>query len=151
LPEWEARTKAFTNVELVERRPPSEVPALLASGHVLLAPYQSKVGIGLDTIDIAQYFSPLKMFEYMAAGRPILSSTLPVLQEVLVDGETALLRDGADVQLWVDALRLLQGDPALRARLGTAARHTLVEHYTWNARARSVISGLEHISRNIRA
>ncbi|MEG3089314.1 glycosyltransferase family protein [Sphingomonas sp. PB4P5] len=142
LPEWQAKVAGIANVELIGRRPPSEVPALLASGHALLAPYQSKVGIGLDKIDIAEYFSPLKMFEYMAAGRAIVSTALPVLREVLTDGETALLRDGDNVDAWVIALRDLRDDRVLRQRIGGAARQMLIEHYTWDARARSVLSGL---------
>ncbi|WP_149537285.1 glycosyltransferase family 4 protein [Siccirubricoccus phaeus] len=85
------------------------------------------------------YASPLKVFEYMAAGRAIVAPDQPNLREVLADGETALLfapeTPGA---MWAAVERLAR-DPALRARLGAAARAAvLARDLTWAGNARRV-------------
>ena len=86
--------------------------------------------------------SPLKMFEYMAAGKAIVSSDLPALREVLTDGEDALLVPAADVDAWEEAVDRLLADEALRTRLGVAAQKKLLRDFTWEARAERVLQGL---------
>ncbi|MBV1799983.1 glycosyltransferase family 4 protein [Siccirubricoccus sp. G192] len=87
------------------------------------------------------YASPLKVFEYMAAGRAILAPDQPNLREVLEDGRTALLFDPAlPGALWQGVLRLA-ADPVLRARLGAAARaEVLRRDLTWAGNARRVLA-----------
>jgi glycosyltransferase involved in cell wall biosynthesis len=103
----------------------------------------------LAGIDIAlqpravDYASPLKLFEYMAAGCAIVAPDQPNLREILVDGETALLFEPENWDaLWACIARLA-ADPALRARLGTAARAAVIEQdYTWAGNARRVVAAL---------
>jgi glycosyltransferase involved in cell wall biosynthesis len=85
---------------------------------------------------VVAYASPLKLFEYMAAGKPIIAPDQPNIREVLVDGETALLFDARDpATMWLAVRRLLE-DHALRARLGAAAREEIVRRdYTWRGNA----------------
>jgi glycosyltransferase involved in cell wall biosynthesis len=90
--------------------------------------------------DIAPYLSPMKLFEYLASGRPILSSDLPVLREVL-DDEFAVLLPPGDVGAWAAALEALAADPARRERLGEAGR-TAAGQYSWKARAERILAGL---------
>jgi hypothetical protein len=82
--------------------------------------------------------SPLKLFEYMAAGKPILCSDLPVLREIVEDGRNGLLLPLADADAWVAALCRLRDAPEERRRLGAAARADLVARYTWRERARRI-------------
>jgi len=84
----------------------------------------------------------MKMFEYMAAGLPIVSSDLPVLREVLENGRNALLVSPDDLDAWAKAISLLAANAGLRRRLGEAARADLIEYYTWETRARSVLADL---------
>lgn len=79
----------------------------------------------------------MKMFEYMAAGRVILSSDLSVIYEVL-DEDMAVFCPPEDLSAWKNALSTLQGDPARRERLGQAAR-SAVKGYTWRARAEKAL------------
>lgn len=92
---------------------------------------------------VTPYASPLKIFDYMAAGRAIVAPDQPNIREVLAHDRTALLFD-ADAPFdhprgqWA-AIRRLASDPALRARLGAAARAELEERgYTWAGNARRV-------------
>ncbi|MCU0887076.1 MAG: glycosyltransferase family 4 protein [Rubritepida sp.] len=87
------------------------------------------------------YASPLKVFEYMAAGRPIVAPDQPNIHEVLRDGETALLFDPATPGALWTAIGRLAADPALRARLGAAARaEVLARDLTWAGNARRVVA-----------
>ena len=87
------------------------------------------------------FTSPLKLFEYMAAARPIVASDLPALREVLRDGENALLVPPEDPVALAVAIRRLQEDPALAERLaGQAARD--VRAYTWEERGRRIVEFL---------
>jgi glycosyltransferase involved in cell wall biosynthesis len=81
---------------------------------------------------------PIKVFSYMAAGRAILAPRLPDIQEVLTDGETALLYEPGTDAAGAAGLAALLGDPALRDRLGAAA-HAVSVQFTWEARARRLV------------
>jgi glycosyltransferase involved in cell wall biosynthesis len=84
---------------------------------------------------MSRYFtSPLKMFEYMAAGLPIVASDLPALREVLRHEENALLVPPDDPSALADALRRLLSDANLADRLRTQAQAD-VRGWTWSARA----------------
>jgi glycosyltransferase involved in cell wall biosynthesis len=91
---------------------------------------------------VARYFtSPLKLFDYMAAGVPIVASDLPALREVLVDGENALLVRPDDPAALADGIERLLADPALARRLADRARRD-ARAYTWEARAAQLIDFL---------
>ena len=81
-----------------------------------------------------RFTSPLKLFEYMAAGRAIVASDLPSIREVLHDGVDALLVVPGDANDLADALRRLLGDPALAAQLARAA-FDAAPQYSWARRA----------------
>jgi glycosyltransferase involved in cell wall biosynthesis len=85
----------------------------------------------------------MKMFEYMASGVPMVASHLPVLEEVLRDGDNALLVSSADVPAWKAAIERLLADDTLRLRIGRQARADVAQHYTWDARAATVMKGLK--------
>jgi len=109
---------------------------------VLLAPYKKNVFIQGRPGDIGQWMSPLKLFEYMAAGKAIVCSDLPVLREVMHDGETALLCSADSPKEWAGALARLRDDVSLRNRLGSCAREVFQANHTWRGRAERVIDAL---------
>ena len=86
--------------------------------------------------------SPLKVFEYMAAGKPILASDIPALREILRDGETALLLPPGEPEAWAAAARALLRDPGRAAALGARARAAFLAEYTWDARAARILAHL---------
>jgi glycosyltransferase involved in cell wall biosynthesis len=138
---WRGRAAGLPNLILhgfVDHR---LVRAYMAAMDVLLAP-PLPVARCASGKDIGSWMSPLKIFEYMAAARPIIASDMPVVREILRDGETALLVPPLDVAAWVAALRRLEGDPELAARLGRQALAQVRERHTWNARARGVLDHL---------
>ena len=134
---WRKKSN-ISNLNFLGFIPPHRVNEKLFCSDILLAPYQRKVIVGGGG-DTSAWMSPLKMFEYMASGKAILCSDLPVLREVLEHEKTALLVPPEDVGAWVSALRRLIDDVDLRVRLGEAARNELEEKYTWEKRARKVL------------
>ena len=104
---------------------------------VMLAPYQRRVAIYGNSGDTSRWMSPLKIFEYMAARKPMIASDMPVLREVL-DDSNAILVDPEDVDAWQNALTSLR-DPERREQLGTKAHQDFVAYYTWRARADRVL------------
>jgi glycosyltransferase involved in cell wall biosynthesis len=107
--------------------PPAEVAARLRECAVLVLPNPASA--------ISREFtSPLKLFEYMASGRPIVASDLPSLREVLRHDENALLAEPGNPQALVAAIERIRQDPALGERLSRQALED-VRGYTWARRA----------------
>ena len=107
--------------------PPPEVAARLQDADVLVLPNPASA--------ISTHFtSPLKLFEYMAAGKPIVASDLPSIREVLRDGDNAMLVPAGNPPALTAAIRRLKDDPALAAKIAAQARADAVD-YTWDRRA----------------
>lgn len=111
--------------------PPTDTDAARLACDILVAPYQ----------ELGQEFSrsPIKLFEYMAAGKAIVASDRPNIREVVRDRENAVLVPPADVEAWARAVCDLAADATERERLGARARRDFVEQHTWQARARRII------------
>lgn len=105
----------------------------------VLAPYQRKVSVHGNAGDTSAFMSPLKIFEYMSWGLPILCSDMPVLREVLRDDENALMLEPDDPQSWITALQSLQNEPEMRQKLAHGARSDFLNHYTWDKRAAAIL------------
>lgn len=112
--------------------PATEVPRALAAFDAAALPLPW-------TEHFAYYASPIKLFEYMAAGLPIVATDLPSTAEIVQDGDTALLVPPSDPGALAATLVRLHDDPALCARLGENGRRLAFERYTWDARARSIL------------
>lgn len=143
--------------DVAERRRRNGLPNLRFLGHVshpvarramssvdlLLMPYQEKVSIGLDGHDTGRWMSPMKMFEYMSSGTAFVASDLPVLREVLRDGDNAVLVEPGSVDAWRRSILALKDDPALRENLAQRAYEDYQGNYTWRRRAERIVALLE--------
>lgn len=110
-----------------------------AAGDILLMPYGRMIAgsSGGNTADIC---SPMKMFEYMAAGRAILSSDLPVLREVLNETNAAFCA-ADELSSWKTGLQALLNDPARRQAIGMQAKID-AQGYSWKSRAEATLANL---------
>jgi glycosyltransferase involved in cell wall biosynthesis len=141
LARWRAVCVGQDNLTLHGHIPHDQVAARMAEFDILIAPYAAQVS-HVGGGDIGRWMSPLKLFEYMAAERPIVTADMPVLREVVSDGGTALMCPPGDTAAFAVALRRLAADQALRARLGAAGRDLLEAEYTWDKRAGRVLDGI---------
>lgn len=135
---WRERAAGAPNLTFTGFVPNAQLPRWQAAADVLVMPYGRSIS-GSSGGDTAAVASPMKMFEYMAAGRAILSSDLPVIREVLTDAMCAFAPPD-DAAAWQSALEGLLLDPEKRRALGQSARAE-VEHYTWLARAQASLRG----------
>jgi glycosyltransferase involved in cell wall biosynthesis len=115
------------------------IPTYQSAGDVLLMPYEMSIA-GSSGGNSVDFCSPMKMFEYMAAGKPIISSDLPILHEVLNE-KNAIFCPYNDVNQWVDSINRIKNNPAFGLRLGNQARVD-VEKYSWIERAKKSLDGI---------
>lgn len=126
------RARRVPNVELVPWQPYEAVSGWLYAADVLLLPPSSA--------PLERHGStvlPMKLFSYLAAGRPILGPRAPDVAELLRDGENARLVSPGDAEAAAVALREVLDDSSLRERLAWGARRT-AEGLTWDARAERI-------------
>jgi glycosyltransferase involved in cell wall biosynthesis len=110
--------------------PMADVPGLLASMDAAVAPYPQRASF---------YFSPLKLYEYMAAGLPVVASRVGDLSELIEDSLNGLLCPPGDPIELAAALDRLRREPELRNRLGRIARETVLRSHTWEAVASRIL------------
>ncbi|MEJ2600233.1 MAG: glycosyltransferase [Anaerolineales bacterium] len=135
-----AEAQGLDNVTLTGFVANADLPHYQAACDLLLMPYQGQVA-GSSGGDIAAVLSPMKLFEYLACERPILSSNLPALQEVL-NQENAILLPGEDLQAWTTAIQELRNQPERRTRLARRARLDS-NQYSWENRAALILDGIK--------
>lgn len=133
---WQGK-KLSANLFMHGYVPHGELGPYLAAFDILIAPYRAKAKTKSGR-DISRWMSPMKIFEYMAAGKPILASDLPVIREVLRDGENALLAPPDNPKAWLAALERLR-DEGLRKSLSGRAYDDLTGKYSWQKRASVVL------------
>lgn len=138
---WKQRTQ-LANIIFHGFVSPAEIFRFHARLDILLLPAQRRVAVHGGSGDISRWMSPLKLFEYMATGKPIIASALPVLQEILRDGDNCLLAAPDEIDAWVIAVQRLLADHALAARLGATAHMEWQAMYTWQRRAERIVAGL---------
>jgi glycosyltransferase involved in cell wall biosynthesis len=139
---WRQRLAAeqLNNVTLTGFVENHLLPRYQAAADLLLMPYERAIA-GSSGGNSAFYASPMKMFDYMACERAILSSDLPVIHEVLHEAN-AVLCPPEDPAAWAAALQSLRDDEARRLRLAHQARQD-VQQYTWQARAQRALAGFK--------
>lgn len=119
------------DVSMVGAVRPDRIPEYLNRMDVGVAPYPL-----IDNF----YFSPMKVYEYMAAGLPVVVSDIGQLRKLVVDEVNGLVCPAGSRSALIHALMCLHDDPALRKRLGRNGREKVLQHYTWPNIARRVIN-----------
>lgn len=137
-PEFMKRVGIRRNIKVCGYLAHKDVHLAMSNCDALLMPYQKSVSIGLRGSDTASFMSPMKMFEYMASGRAIVSSDLPVLREVLENGHNCLLVPSDKAAAWIEAAERLR-DKSFRYKLGLSARSEYERVYNWDARAKKLL------------
>ena len=138
---WRQRLEAAhqTNVMLTGFVENSRLPLYQAAAEILVMPYGRRVAASSGQ-DISEVINPMKMFEYMAAGRAIITADLPSIREVLDDSRAVFCPVG-NISAWQTAIHELAEDADRRTMLATNARREVVK-YTWRARAQSAMQGM---------
>jgi len=136
---WKERSAHLHNVTFSGFIPNDRLPLYQAAADILIMPYGKVIGISSGGGNSAAISSPLKMFEYLAAGRAIITSDLPVFHEVL-NAQNAMFCPPEDVPAWTAAVRALLDYPARREALASQARQDSLR-YSWTERAKRALAG----------
>jgi glycosyltransferase involved in cell wall biosynthesis len=131
-----ARAGGLANVRIDGFQPPGRVADYLLAGDVGAVPNRSAPAIS------ARHTSPLKVFEAMASGLPLVASDLPSMREVLEPELDAVLVAPDDAAALAAGLRRLMEDDGLRARLRDRSLARAPAH-TWDARARRLLAWMD--------
>jgi glycosyltransferase involved in cell wall biosynthesis len=129
------------------------------SAHVTVLPGvpHDEVARVLQMIDVALmtypkiepfYFSPLKMYEYLACGVPVVASALGQITEVLQSADMGRLVEPEDIDGFTGAVADLVSNHDLRARLGVTARQWAEHNCSWRQNARTVLSAADNVRRS---
>lgn len=123
-------SRKYPNVIFVEKKTQREIPQLLCAADVLVIPNKK----GNETSEL--HTSPMKLFEYLAAGRPIVASRLPSLLEV-IDERSAIIVEPNDPSALAKGIERAYEDAGLAKKLGEASK-ALSKKYSWDERARII-------------
>ncbi|MBT3322571.1 MAG: glycosyltransferase family 4 protein [Anaerolineae bacterium] len=139
---WRERASKLKNVKFTGFIHNAALPLYQSAADILIAPYERQIA-GSSGGDSASVASPMKIFDYMAAKRPIITSDLPVIREVLNE-DTAIFCPPDDVEAWDAAITRLLDDDALREKLAKKA-YARVKEFTWQARAKKILDSFSKV------
>lgn len=128
----EVQRQGLANVTLTGFVENGRIPPYLWAADLLLMPYST-------ACPTAEWMSPLKMFEYMAAGRAILATDLPALREVLRHGENAWLAPPDDGAALATGITHLLAHPEQATAMGEQARRD-VRPFSWDQRVAAILN-----------
>ena len=135
-----ARSRGLGNFTMTGLVPQSEVSSYLLASDILVLPYSSSMTIEGGT-KAGDFTSPLKVFEYMAAGKPIVATEIPSVLEILESGRNSVIVPPDDPREFFDAVSFLIDDPGTGAQISRNALSD-VQQYTWKKRVEKIMTGL---------
>ena len=128
--------KNINNVKFYGHIPNKDVPNTLVKQDILLMPYQKKLQTrGVQ--NTASWMSPMKMFEYMASGRIIISSDLPVLREVLNENNSFLVSPD-NIEEWIKTIEFILNNKKIAIKKANQAKKDVLK-YTWDSRVKKIL------------
>ena len=136
---WKSKATNLPNLTFCGFVPNALLPTYQAAADVLLMPYGHEIGISSGAGNSSQISSPMKMFEYLATGRAILASDLPVFHEVLNENN-AVFCEPENLQAWDATLQALLENPQRREELAQQSRVD-AQKYSWTERAKRILDG----------
>lgn len=134
-----AQRKGIDNLDVTGPVDPAMARVLQRQSDVVVAPFSRRVESN-SGVDISRWTSPLKVFEYMASGRPMIVGDLPVLHEVLRPEQDAIFTPLDDAEALAAAIRRLRENPDLCRSLSESARRRALGEFTWRHRAERVLA-----------
>ncbi len=130
--------KKLRNIKLHNFIEYNKIPEILTSNKILLMPYEEKIGVSMKGIDVSQYISPLKLFDYLASGSVIIASKKKVYAHILKNKINSFLVDNYDVNTWCNIISKVNSNKLNVKKIRKNAIMT-AEKYTWLKRADKIL------------
>jgi glycosyltransferase involved in cell wall biosynthesis len=128
-------------VQLPGAVPQSEVARLLREARVAVAPYPA-----IEPF----YFSPLKVFEFMSLGLPVVTADVQGMRDLVPHGLRGLLYEAGNIQALADSIGRLLVDDAEARRIGSNGREWVLANATWDRRVESILEKIERLGARVR-
>lgn len=141
----ETMARDISNVRIVPWQPADAIARYVFAADILLIPPSSQ-----PLMEFGSTVLPLKLFSYMASGRPILAGDTPDVREVLKHKKNAFLCRADDLESLIVGIRALTADPILAERLAARA-FTQSRNFTWDMRAKTIAGAMESRVRRVPA
>ncbi len=138
----EVGARGLANVRFMGHLRLPDIPTYLFAANVLVMPYTSETVTSDRRTRSIDYASPMKLFEYMAAGRGIVATRFPAILEILQDGVNARVVEANSVDALHNGIQELLSNPQVSDALGAQARADVASH-TWELRAKRILRGLD--------
>ena len=113
------------------------IPAILMSSKYLLLPYSNKVSVNSKNLEVSNFMSPLKMFDYLASGKIIIASNLKVYSHILKNNFNCLMPKKNDLESWVNLINHVSKKNKNLNHLKKNALKT-ASKYTWDKRIKKI-------------
>ena len=127
------------NLHLKDHVPYKKISKILSNMDLLLMPYTSSITVAGDVGDITKYTSPLKLFDYLSVGRPIICSNYDVLREIITDNKNAIfVKNYKNVFAWKKEITKLINKPG-KMKIISKNNYKLSKKYSHNIRALKIL------------
>lgn len=118
-----------------------DVPKYISAADVAVAPYNPKGFRYMEKYGF--YFSPIKIFEYMACRKPVVASDVDIIRDIINENRCGLLAKPGDAEDFAEKIRMLMKDRVLREKFGDNGRNAVIEKYTWEKVADKIYECME--------
>ena len=115
------------------------IPRILMSSKYLLLPYSNKVSVNSKNLEVSNFMSPLKMFDYLASGKVIIASNLKVYSHVLKNNFNCLMPKRNDIESWINLINQISNKKINFNFLRENALNT-ASKYTWDKRTKKIVN-----------
>ena len=115
------------------------IPSILMSSKYLLLPYSNKVSVNSKNLEVSNFMSPLKMFDYLASGKVIIASNLKVYSHILKNNFNCLMPKKNDMESWIHLINHISNKKINFYFLRENALNT-ASRYTWNKRTKRIVN-----------
>ena len=131
------------NIHINKYVPYKDIPNELKKMDILIMPYVSSITVAGDVGDITKFTSPLKLFDYLSAGKIIICSELDVLKETIKENKNAIfVKNYTNVFSWKNEIQKLKNQPCKQLII-SKNNYRLSKNYSLNQRAKSILEGIK--------